>query len=50
MFLRSKSKWLKEGDSNSSSFHAYFKSKSKKNVIIALNVRDVLLEWASEIR
>jgi hypothetical protein len=47
---RSRTRWLKEGDSNSRYFHACIKSRKKKNFIRALRVGDEWLETPSLIR
>ncbi|GAU18658.1 hypothetical protein TSUD_124910 [Trifolium subterraneum] len=50
LFQRSKSRWLKEGDANTSYFHASVKSRGRKNAILALKVGDNWVESVSDVR
>lgn len=49
LFQRSRVKWINEGDENTSFFHAYIKSRSRRNGILTLKVDDTLVEEVSEI-
>ncbi|GAU38620.1 hypothetical protein TSUD_276580 [Trifolium subterraneum] len=48
-FQKSKAKWLKEGDANTSFFHACVKGRRRTNAIVALNKGDVWLEDPNEV-
>ncbi|MCI55805.1 RNA-directed DNA polymerase (Reverse transcriptase), partial [Trifolium medium] len=50
LIQRSRSQWLKEGDANTSYFHANVKGRFRKNSILALRVGDRWVESVSEIR
>jgi hypothetical protein len=49
-FQRSRSRWLKEGDSNTKYFHACIKSKSRRNTISALNTSLGWVEGPNGVR
>lgn len=49
-FQRSRSKWLRECDYNFGYFHAPVKSRSRRNVILALKVIEVWIEGVFDIR
>ncbi|MCI05525.1 transposon TX1 putative protein, partial [Trifolium medium] len=50
MFQRSRSRWLKEGDSNSHFFHACMKGRRSRNLISVLQVDGGWIEKPEEIR
>lgn len=50
LLQRSKVKWLKGGDANTSFFHVCIMSRSIKNTILTLKVRDAWVEEFSEIQ
>ncbi|CAL5208786.1 unnamed protein product [Lathyrus oleraceus] len=50
LFQKSRSKWLKEGDTNSSYFHSSIKSRSLRNTILELKFGEDWIEGVSEIR
>jgi hypothetical protein len=49
-FQKSKSKWLKEGDANTSYFHACVKGRRRSNAIVALKRGDMWLENPSVVK
>ncbi|MCI35916.1 RNA-directed DNA polymerase (Reverse transcriptase), partial [Trifolium medium] len=50
IFQRSRSRWLKEGDANTSYFHSCVKTRSRRNAILALRVGDRWVESVNDIR
>jgi hypothetical protein len=50
IFQRSRSKWLKEGDSNTNYFHACIKSKKRRNMISALHTPLGWVEGPNNVR
>lgn len=49
LFQRLKARWMKEGDVNSSFFHASVKCRNRKLSILALKKYEVLIERVEEI-
>jgi hypothetical protein len=49
-FQKSKSKWVKEGDANTSYFHACVKGRRRSNSIVALKMGDMWLENPSVVK
>ncbi|MCI43692.1 RNA-directed DNA polymerase (Reverse transcriptase), partial [Trifolium medium] len=49
-FQKAKSKWLKEGDANSSYFQACVKGRNSKNSFVALKKGDVWLENPASVK
>ncbi|MCI27569.1 transposon TX1 putative protein, partial [Trifolium medium] len=47
---RSRARWLKEGDSNSSFFHACVKSRRNRNAILALQTEQGWIESPVDVR
>lgn len=43
-------KWLKECDTNSCYFHVFVKSRTRRNVILSLKVKEIWIEGMSDIR
>jgi hypothetical protein len=50
IFQRSRSKWLKEGDTNSRYFHGCIKSRSRKNNLVALRTSSGWVEGPIQVR
>lgn len=50
LFQRFWSKCLKEGDSNSVFFHAFVKSRYRRNVILTLKIEESWIHMVSKIR
>ncbi|MCH80013.1 LINE-1 reverse transcriptase like, partial [Trifolium medium] len=50
IFQRSRSRWIKEGDANTSYFHARVNARGRRNLIVALQTENGLVEGPANVR